>query len=346
MSNREKIYLAGAGAAICLALRFCILPLLSAVFSALLPFFVALAVSAAVLPLARRISRALPLRVELVGVLLTLLALALLLAMLFFASRALVYELGELFGYLSGESSPLPRLIERLEGLIASLGLTESLPSDGSSLILSPISELLSALAARVGSYLAELPSILFFLLSSSIAAFYLVLWLPGALDAMPPSLRKPARDLGRGLVRGLAVYGRAYLILFFVTGGISLLGLALLSAPYPLLFALALALVDLLPLLGVGALLVPYAIWSFFVGRFGFGLGLVALCLVVTVTRRILEDRLIGRGFGLHPLLILLSICLGLRFFGFLGLFVGPILLSAVGLVRNKKAASNASGT
>ena len=44
--------------------------------------------------------------------------------------------------------------------------------------------------------------------------------------------------------------------------------------------------------------------------------------------------------------LLILLSICLGLRFFGFLGLFVGPILLSAVGAMRNKKAASNASGT
>ena len=346
MPNREKIYLVGAGAAILLALRFCVLPLLSAVFSALLPFFVALAVSAAVLPLARRISRALPLRVELVGVLLTLLALALIALLLFFASRALILELGELFGYLSGESSPLPRLMERLEGLIASLGLTESLPSDGSSLILSPISELLSALAARVGSYLAELPSLLFFLLTASIAAFYLVLWLPGALDAMPPALRAPTAELGRGVLHGLKVYSRAYLILFFVTGGMSLLGLLLLSSPYPLLLALALALVDLLPVLGVGTVLIPWAIGSFFVGRFGLGLGLVVLWLAVTVTRRILEDRLIGRGFGLHPLLILLSICLGLRFFGFLGLFVGPILLSAIGAMRNKKAASNASGT
>ena len=134
------------------------------------------------------------------------------------------------------------------------------------------------------------------------------------------------------------------------MTALLSLVGLSLLSVPYPLLLALLLALVDLLPVLGVGTVLIPWAILSFFGGRVAFGLCLTLLWLTVTVVRRILEDRLVGRGLGVHPLVVLLSVCLGLRVFGGLGLFLGPAVASAVsayvrgvGASDEKKAVSNA---
>jgi predicted PurR-regulated permease PerM len=246
-------------------------------------------------------------------------------------------ELIELLGFLSGEKSPLPDLFDRLRALAESFGLGSVLPEGNDELLLPSLARLLSSLGSVFGSALGHLPSILFFLLSSSIAAVYLVLWLPKAREHLPPSI---SLWLSRGrevLWRGVSVYARAYAILFAVTVGTSLVGLALLRAPYPLLLSLLLGAVDLLPVLGVGTVLIPWAVFSFFVGRFGFGLGLALLWLAVTVVRRILEDRLVGRGFGVHPLLILLAVCIGLHFFGFLGLFLGPIAI-AVGAAVFKR--------
>ena len=98
------------------------------------------------------------------------------------------------------------------------------------------------------------------------------------------------------------------------------------------LLLALLLALVDLLPVLGVGTVLIPWAAFSFLTGRGAYALCLVLLWAAITAVRRVLEDRLVGRGLGLHPFWILLSVCLGLHFLGFLGLLFGPLAAALVG--------------
>ncbi len=327
MPIKEKLSLAASVSAVLLALRFCVLPMLGGILISLLPFLAALAVAAAVLPLARRISRSCRLRVETVGVALTLLALSLLSLSLFFALRAIVFELAELFTYLSGESSPLPSIAERIREWLSRLGLSGWIGEDGSGALLSSLGGLLSRVGGIVGGAIARLPSILFFLITSAIAAVYLVLWLPRAREYLPTRVVRALVSAREAAFRGLVVYARAYAILFLVTALLSLVGLSLLGVSYPLLAALALALVDLLPVLGVGTVLIPWAAFSFLTGRGAFALCLVLLWAAVTVVRRILEDRLVGRGLGVHPLLVLLSLCLGLHFFGGWGLLLGPVL-------------------
>lgn len=55
---------------------------------------------------------------------------------------------------------------------------------------------------------------------------------------------------------------------------------------------------------------------------------GLLILYLVITVIRNIIEPKIVGKQIGLHPLLMLLCMYLGAKLFGFLGIFILPILI------------------
>ena len=120
----------------------------------------------------------------------------------------------------------------------------------------------------------------------------------------------------------------RALLVLEAVAFGELLAGFWLLKVGNAPAVALLTAFVDLLPLLGCGAVLVPWAAAAFLSGRAGFAAGLLVLLAAVWVTRQMLEPKLIGAAAGVHPFFALAATYLGLRFFGLPGLFAAPVLL------------------
>lgn len=88
---------------------------------------------------------------------------------------------------------------------------------------------------------------------------------------------------------------------------------------------ALIIALLDILPVLGTGTVLLPWMIIAIASGNLRVGIGLLVLYLVITVVRNIVEPRLVGSQMGLSPVVMLPCMILGLHFFGFLGLFLVP---------------------
>ena len=86
----------------------------------------------------------------------------------------------------------------------------------------------------------------------------------------------------------------------------------------------------DLLPILGSGSVLVPWAVIQLLAGRWTMGLGLLLLFGVLSTVRQILEPRLVGIQLGLHPLAALISMFAGLELFGFWGLVLCPLALTA----------------
>lgn len=86
-----------------------------------------------------------------------------------------------------------------------------------------------------------------------------------------------------------------------------------------------------ILPFFGVGGLLIPWAIFSFFMGNPGRGVGFVVLYLVICFVRQALEPRLIGKTAGVHPLAVLFAMYAGGMLFGITGMIVFPFLLTAV---------------
>ena len=109
-------------------------------------------------------------------------------------------------------------------------------------------------------------------------------------------------------------------------------IGFLILRIPYGLLWAALIALVDAVPVLGTGTVLLPWALLSFFSGEASLGCGLLILYGVITLVRQLLEPRLIGHGLGLHPLLTLYGMLLSLQLFGVLGMLLTPALLALAG--------------
>ena len=103
--------------------------------------------------------------------------------------------------------------------------------------------------------------------------------------------------------------------------------GLSILGVNYSLLIAILIAVVDILPILGTGTILIPWALFSFVSGNVGLASGLLILYGVVLIIRQLVEPKIVGGSIGLHPLATLAAVYIGIRFVGFTGIFIGPIV-------------------
>ncbi len=111
------------------------------------------------------------------------------------------------------------------------------------------------------------------------------------------------------------------------ISFGVMCLGFLLLRIRYAPLWALIVALVDAMPILGSGTVLLPWALIRLVQGSPAQALGLTAVYAAVAVTRSVLEPRLLGKQLGLDPLVTLAALYAGFRLWGFGGMILAPIL-------------------
>ena len=141
----------------------------------------------------------------------------------------------------------------------------------------------------------------------------------------IPQKLRPGLARLKNFAATTLLRLVRAYLLLLLITFGELCLGLWLLGVGPFAAVAAVIALLDLLPVIGTGSVLVPWAVLALLGGESGLGWGLIVLYLVITVARNFLEPRIVGSSIGLPPLLSLVCVYAGLRLFGVLGAVLMP---------------------
>ena len=89
---------------------------------------------------------------------------------------------------------------------------------------------------------------------------------------------------------------------------------------------AAIIAVLDILPFIGSGLVLIPWALISLLTGNLHMGIGLFIVYGIVTVIRNIIEPKIVGEQIGLHPLVTLTAMYLGLNLFGFVGFILAPI--------------------
>lgn len=111
------------------------------------------------------------------------------------------------------------------------------------------------------------------------------------------------------------------------VTFAIVLGGFFLLGIRQKLLMAFLTALVDAVPLLGTGTILLPWALVSVLSGEPVRAAGLMGVYVSALLTRSALEPKLLGRQLGLDPLAALIALYAGYRIWGFTGMILAPIL-------------------
>ena len=121
----------------------------------------------------------------------------------------------------------------------------------------------------------------------------------------------------------------RSYLIIMSLTFVELSIGLNLLKINHAILIAFCIAIFDILPVLGTGGIMIPWTVLTAITGDYHMALGLLLIYLVITVIRNIVEPKIVGSQLGLHPVVTLVSMFVGVQFFGVIGLFGFPILLS-----------------
>jgi predicted PurR-regulated permease PerM len=99
-----------------------------------------------------------------------------------------------------------------------------------------------------------------------------------------------------------------------------------ILKVDHAVLISFLIALVDLLPVLGLGIVFIPWSIISIIGGDVWFGIALIVAYVVLTFVRNLIEPKLIGKQVGIHPFVALLALYLGLKLFGIIGVFVLPL--------------------
>lgn len=130
------------------------------------------------------------------------------------------------------------------------------------------------------------------------------------------------------GLIGALCGYFKAQFIMACIIGSICFVGLSILDSPYSLFLAFIIAFIDALPVFGSGAIYWPWIAYLIISGDYGRAIGLGIIYIIILVTRQILEPRVLGDQIGIHPLVTLISIYAGLKFFGLFGFIIGPMLV------------------
>lgn len=154
----------------------------------------------------------------------------------------------------------------------------------------------------------------------------------------LPRSWREEYLPLAGYLGKAALGWLRAQGILMAVTFAIVSLGLLLLRVTYAPAWAAGIALLDALPLVGSGLILLPWALVSLIRGRLAQALGLVGIYALTAGSRWILESRLVGKELGLDPLVSLICLYIGCRLWGFGGVILGPALALILTLSLGKQ--------
>ena len=134
-------------------------------------------------------------------------------------------------------------------------------------------------------------------------------------------------------IIGTLFVYIRSYAIIMSITFVELSIGLNIAGLEHPILIAALISIFDILPVLGTGGIMLPWVVISLLCGDYSLALTLLVIYLVITVIRNIIEPKIVGKQLGLHPIVTLVSMSVGLQLFGVIGLFGFPIILS---LLRN----------
>ena len=178
-------------------------------------------------------------------------------------------------------------------------------------------------------------PAALMFTVTAVIGAYFISAAYPELLHlaarCLPERFLWRARLLRREMRRTLGRWLRAQGILLAITFGFLTASFALLHVEYAMLLALLTALVDALPVLGTGTVLLPWAAWLLLRGDVRLGVGLALTWAAVTVLHESIQAKLLGDQLGLHPLLMLAAIWLGFRVWGVGGMLLFPLLAVCV---------------
>lgn len=310
---------------------------------ALFPFVVALIVTVILRPIVRFLHDKLKMNTRIVSVVLVV---------LFYGTIGVlaIWMIVELVSLLADKVKDLPtffqtqirpflvKLFAEIQHLLYNFDPEMAIDFDATAnSLLSSLGSMVMSISGQFVGKLTDIavsvPSFLLNIVIMIVATIFLIV----DYEAIQKFIKRQLSDKTNELMHNIAShlgsvlkkYILSYSLIMLITFGEIFAGLSIIGVKYSALIAILIAVFDILPVVGSGLILVPWAIISLIIGNLGLGIGLFILWAVVCVVRQIIEPKIVGNSVGMHPFLTLFAMLAGNFIYGGIGILLLPITLA-----------------
>lgn len=274
-------------------------------------------------------------------------------------------ELKEFFTYMFSNISSVSDLIEEAEKF--SMDLLSKLPVGVSDTLGSYVADffdkigteslgidmdVLSAPISGAWHVVKGIPSLFLTLLVTVVSCVFMTsdyeLIKKMILSFLRVENREKLINTKRTITKGVAKLFKAYATIMIITFTEMFVGLSFMKligvykGSYIAIIAFVTCIVDIIPVLGTGTVLLPWAVYSFVTGNVGLGIGLIILYGVITVLRQIVEPKLVANQVGLPAIVTIAAMFIGARLFGAFGIIILPLTVIILKLMYDEGVIGN----
>ncbi len=307
-----------------------------------MPFLIAFIISLMMEPAIKKIMKKFSFSRKISAIIMFIIVFGIILGLLIWGISTIVSEASNL---LSGFNEYYENISNKIQRLVKSIDLEKiNISNEISQVIQNTIDVLLQRISIYIQGYLTglirfvtSLPSIAIYFAVTILALYFICTDKIYMIDELEHHLpEKWVKEMAihlKQITKTLGGYLKAQVILIVISFIISLVGLYImyfagLDVGFPLLIALGIGFVDALPILGSGTVMIPWAIISGLNGELTLGISIMVLLIIMSVTRQLIEPKIVSGNIGIHPIFTIIAMYTGFKILGVIGMFIGPILL------------------
>lgn len=320
------------------------------------------------------ITRKTPLKKGFAGTLLSLAIFAVLIALIALVGVKIVVEVKDFAASLVARFDNLESVINKVGDWVGNLSLIKKLPEGIKASLLDTINgiaakitassaadsaqagasaskgfdfSILSTPLSAVWGTAKQIPSAIVGIIITIIATCFMTADYERVrgfiMNQIPAEKREKISKAKRITLTSVAKILKAYALIVLITATELTVGLYILtllklySGDYVILISIIIALIDIIPVLGTGTVLIPWAVYSLITGNVGFGIGLLVLYVIILVIRQIIEPKLVAGQVDVSPVLTISAMYIGTKCFGVLGIFILPLACIIIKLLNDE---------
>ena len=307
-----------------------------------MPFLIALAIANLIEPIIKFINKKTKLLRKTSAIISLILIFAFLIGVITLIIVATVSEASNLLKDFGTLGNNVFNSVEEISNLLKLENLNvpievKNIIVDATNGLISHLLEYLKNFLIGILNLITQIPVFVIYFVITILATYFISTDRLSILDDLeqkfPKSWLRKANKHFKSTTLVLGKYLKAELILIFISFILVLIGLYIfkyvgLNIRSPFLIALGIGFVDLLPILGSGTAMLPWGIIEIIMGDVTLGIAIIGLLIFISLVRQFLEPKIVSTHLGIHPLYTLISMYIGFKFSGILGLLIGPIVL------------------
>ena len=275
----------------------------------------------------------------------------------------IVYGVKDLISYFTDRCSNLVEFFDVLKTGYLGLEIAQLLPAEANDAVtsgidslsdyfssgdvVSTITENISKFISPIGNVISTVPNFVVGFVVSIVATCFMT----ATYDEIKAFIFRQfsdenqykARRAKHILISSVGKMIKAYILIILITTAELFIGLSVLKltgvfdGAHIFIISFIIACIDIIPVLGTGTVMIPWSVYSFVTGNIGMGIGLLVIYATITVIRQFIEPKLVAGQVGISPVVTIISMFIGIRIFGAIGIFILPLIVIIINLLNEE---------